>query len=191
MPNLETILGPDELAFFGTDNAAEIEAQLPGLVGDALMERVKGMIPNRPAIERRTHLRLVRPLQPREAPMGDLSQNFSRREFACHCGCGFGMNEGDVHPELVQLLERIREHFDAPISITSGCRCATHNHLVGGAKNSQHLQGKAADIKVIGVRPEQVAKWLERTNPLRLGIGRYDRWTHVDVRPGMARWNGS
>lgn len=120
--------------------------------------------------------------------MGDMSAHFSRAEFACHCGCGFGLRVGQVSTPLVVLLERIRDHFDTPVMVVSGCRCGDHNRRVGGATGSQHLHGTAADIKVQGVPPTTVARWVDEQHPKRLGIGRYRTWTHVDVRDGRARW---
>ncbi|EIY5008381.1 serine/threonine protein kinase [Klebsiella michiganensis] len=115
-----------------------------------------------------------------------LSPHFARREFACRCGCG----AADVSPELVTVLELVREHFAAPVVVVSGRRCATHNSKVGGARNSQHLAGTAADIKVNGMVPADVATWLEANYPQRYGIGRYATFTHIDVRPSPARWRG-
>lgn len=44
------------------------------------------------------------------------------------------------------ILEPIRQRYGFPIYISSGYRCPELNNLVGGAKNSQHLTGDAADI---------------------------------------------
>ena len=46
----------------------------------------------------------------------------------------------------VYILEPLREAADIPIKVNSGYRCPEVNKLVGGAKNSQHLTGQAADI---------------------------------------------
>lgn len=48
--------------------------------------------------------------------------------------------------ELAVLLEKIRRKWNNPLIITSGYRCEKLNKLIGGAKNSQHLKGQAADI---------------------------------------------
>jgi uncharacterized protein YcbK (DUF882 family) len=120
--------------------------------------------------------------------MGDLSLHFNRAEFACRCGCGFGARPRDVSPALVRVLEQIRLHFDAPVVIQSGCRCAKHNRNVGGAARSQHVNGAAADIKVQGVSPKVVADWLSSAYPRTYGIGRYRTWTHIDVRLSPSRW---
>lgn len=116
--------------------------------------------------------------------MGDLSAHFSRREFACNCGCG----ADTVDAELLTLLERAREHFGAPITITSGHRCREYNRRVGGARDSQHLRGRAADIKVNGVSPAKVYAWFADWH--RGGLGKYHTFTHVDTRHGAVRWSG-
>lgn len=49
--------------------------------------------------------------------------------------------------ELCRLIiDPAREKFMRPIYVTSGYRCVELNHIVGGAKASQHLLGCAADI---------------------------------------------
>ncbi|WP_447875352.1 D-Ala-D-Ala carboxypeptidase family metallohydrolase [Serratia fonticola] len=113
-----------------------------------------------------------------------LSEHFSSNEFACRCGCG----ACEVSPELITVLEDVRAHFNAPVTIVSGRRCTAHNAKVGGAKSSQHLLGTAADIQVKGVQPAAVATYFEGKYPGRYGVGRYATFTHIDVRPGPARW---
>lgn len=114
---------------------------------------------------------------------------FKRSEFKCKCGkCGGFPVEPDEN--LVKLLEQIREHFNAPVTVSSGVRCATHNKNVGGATRSQHLYGTAADIKVQGKTPKEVCAYCQALLPNSGGIGLYKTWVHVDVRPTKARWNG-
>ena len=48
----------------------------------------------------------------------------------------------------------------------------------------------AADIKVAGVAPADVADYAETLLPGTGGIGRYSTFTHIDVRPDKARWRG-
>ena len=117
--------------------------------------------------------------------MGNVSAHFSRWEFACRCGCGFDR----VDPRLVSILENVRRHFTAPVTINSGCRCEAYNKKAGGVQNSQHVQGIAADIVVEGVKPALVASYLESQHP-DCGIGRYNTFTHIDVRGYAARWKG-
>ena len=115
--------------------------------------------------------------------MGDLSLHFSRREFACPCGCGFDT----VDHELIVILERIRAHFNLPVHVTSGCRCSAYNAVVGGARDSQHMRGRAADIH-LALPPDTVRAYLLAAYPERFGIGGYKTFTHIDTRGTVARW---
>lgn len=115
---------------------------------------------------------------------GQLSEHFHRDEFRCRCGCGFNT----VDAELIRILERVRNFFEQPVLVTSGCRCEEHNRKEGGSENSQHLLGRAADIKVLNVPPEVVQEYcLQLGVP---GLGQYRSFTHVDSRDGHARWAG-
>lgn len=117
--------------------------------------------------------------------MGDISPNFNRREFSCHCGCGFDA----ISPDLLPVLEDVRAHFGQPMIVNCGCRCPAHNAAVGGVQKSQHMNGIAADIQVQNKTPALVADYLEHKYPDRYGIGRYNGFTHIDMRPGKARWD--
>lgn len=120
--------------------------------------------------------------------MGDLSKNLSKREFACKCGCGFDATD----MRLVRLLQQCVDALGDTIIITSGCRCVGYNRKIGGAVNSQHIFGVAADFKIYKdgkqVLPGDVADWLE-DNADRCGIGRYKSWVHLDTRGSNARWS--
>lgn len=124
-----------------------------------------------------------------------LSPAFHVREFRCRDGTDtILIDEG-----LVVLLQCIREHFGNPVHITSGYRTAAYNAtLPGASKNSQHIQGRAADFWVEGVPVATVADYAEKLLPGRGGIGRYPKdaahptrktgWVHVDTRPNKSRW---
>ena len=53
-------------------------------------------------------------------------------------------------PLMVDLIDKVldpvRERWGVPIYVNSGYRCPELNKLVGGAPNSYHLRGMAADI---------------------------------------------
>jgi uncharacterized protein YcbK (DUF882 family) len=117
---------------------------------------------------------------------GYLSENFKESEFACK-GKGTLPAQG-IDPKLIELLEHIRAHFDAPVKINSGYRSPEHNAKVGGAKGSYHVKGMAADIVVRGVPAKVVYNYLAGMHTG--GVGKYSRFTHVDVRDGKARWEG-
>ena len=114
--------------------------------------------------------------------MTNISTHFKREEFACQCGCG-----GDtVDAEILETLEKIREHFGVPVTVTSGYRCAEHNKDIGGAPKSQHLLGRAADIQLPEVFPQDVARYARE---LGVSVGNYITFTHIDTRSGHpAHW---
>lgn len=114
-----------------------------------------------------------------------LSNNFKLKEFECKCG---KCEKTIVDAKLVNLLQKIRDKYNKPVLINSGYRCAAHNKAVGGAANSQHTHGKAADIVVKGIKPSAVADYAETIG--FKGIGRYSSFTHVDTRSKKARWRG-
>ena len=115
--------------------------------------------------------------------MGDLTENFSRDEFACGCGCGYD----SVDYALAMTLQALRNFFEQPVTVTSGARCIFHNRAVSGGDQSQHLFGRAADVQVQDVDPALVAEWA-RDNGVP-GVGEYDDFTHIDTRTGArARW---
>ena len=122
-----------------------------------------------------------------------LAPDFKVRELRCRDGTDTVM----VDEALVLLLQCIREHFGKAVTITSGYRTPAHNAKVGGSKSSQHLLGRAADIRVQGVSVEDVAAYAESLMPGWGGIGRYPvkagrttGWVHVDTRADKARWRG-
>lgn len=125
-----------------------------------------------------------------------LSKNFKVSEFRCHDGS----DPIFVDSELVELLQKIRDHFGKPVVINSAYRTAAYNlsKAVGGAKFSQHQYGKAADIYIQGILITKVADYANSLMPNKGGIGIYPikpgvrncAFVHVDVRKDKSRWNG-
>lgn len=116
--------------------------------------------------------------------IGDKPTNFKPYEFACHNGADAIKVDG----RLIKVLQQIRDHFGKPVSITSGYRTPAYNTKVGGASNSYHVKGMAADITVTGVANREVAKFAATiTN----GVGFYNYtggFVHVDVRGSKYFW---
>lgn len=114
------------------------------------------------------------------------NQYFTSEEFECSCGeCELI----EIAPELIEVLTDIREHFGAPVTVSSAYRCLEYNRSVGSNDRSQHPKGTAADIWVSGVEHEEVQEYLLAKYPDDHGIGRYNTFTHIDVRGRKARWD--
>lgn len=111
-----------------------------------------------------------------------VSANFKVREFACKDGT----DKIVIDEKLVELLQKIRNHFGKPITINSAYRTTSHNKKVGGSTNSYHLKGQAADIVVKDVNPILVALYCEKIGAG--GIGVYKTFVHVDTRKKEYRW---
>ena len=82
-----------------------------------------------------------------------------------------------------QLLEPARKAIGCPIIVNSGFRNPRVNALVGGVRNSQHLQGQAADIRPKD--PQQFQRLVDflkshdLTDQLLTGPG----WLHISWNP--------
>ena len=112
-----------------------------------------------------------------KANIGNVSKNFKAKEFQCK-----DKTEGLlVATELLDVLEKIRNHFDAPVIINSGYRTPSWNSKVNGASNSYHCKGMAADIVVKGHSSKEVAKYADSIME-QGGVIKYTNFVHVDVR---------
>lgn len=116
----------------------------------------------------------------------ELSPNFGSVDFDCRC----------TRPECTEtlidsiLVQGLDELFAiVQFKVTSGFRCKAHNAEVGGATASQHLLGKAADIKAGYYLGAEMRVFAEEVAILRNGgIGMAQDWIHVDARGYAARW---
>ncbi len=80
-----------------------------------------------------------------ETEKDTLSPHFKLSEFRCPCGTCSGFT-AYPDPQLIAVLETVRNRCDRSVVITSGVRCPVENNAAGGVSNSYHLYGKAADI---------------------------------------------
>ena len=121
-----------------------------------------------------------------------LTNNFSLSEFECKCGCKMPEFVKENVKELAENLQALRDVVGR-IDLTNAYRCKEHNADVGGATNSQHIKGKAADIKSNTLSPSEIASItddLMKSEKFKLGgIGIYNTFTHVDIRGYKARWS--
>jgi len=80
-------------------------------------------------------------------------------------------------------LEMVRVLLQAPILVSSGYRSPLVNRAVGGAANSQHILGEAADFTAPGFGPpEMIVRAIMRsTRPIPYDqlIVEYGRWVHI------------
>ena len=69
-------------------------------------------------------------------------------ELCCKC-CGQlpPFARENIEALVENVLDPLRERYGRPIVVNSGYRCPKHNKEVGGATNSQHMKGEAADIR--------------------------------------------
>ena len=122
-----------------------------------------------------------------------LTSNFNKSEFDCKSGADMPQEVFNNIQKLANQLQIIRNKVSVPIKINSGYRSPEHNTKIGGSKTSQHLLGKAADIVIDGYTPDEVAdlieELIENGDILQGGLGRYNTFTHYDIRKNKARWN--
>lgn len=94
-----------------------------------------------------------------------------------------GNGEVRAHPALLSRLDALADYLGAPIPIVSGYRDPDHNARVGGARQSQHTYGTAADIdESYGLSIELATElgfsgvgWFRAADGRRIVV-------HVDVR---------
>ena len=123
-----------------------------------------------------------------------LEENFSLSEFRCKDGTEVPEDLMDNVRILAKNLQVLRDHVGKPIVIISGYRSPKYNRRIGGARKSQHMLAKAADIKIRGMSPKEVkatiVKLIKEGKMQPGGIGLYTTFTHYDIRGWNARWYG-
>ncbi|MEU0967105.1 D-Ala-D-Ala carboxypeptidase family metallohydrolase [Streptomyces sp. NPDC005917] len=114
--------------------------------------------------------------------------HFDWSEFSSHDGSGFGggkVGSAEVKENVRRLmykLEALRKKAgNSAVTVNSGFRSVAYNSSVGGASNSMHCYGVAADIVVAGHTTYQVYKIAETCG--FSGLEAYSHsWQHVDSR---------
>ena len=107
--------------------------------------------------------------------------HFRIDEFQCKCGCG----ENLISPNLMLILEMIREDVQYPMVVTSGFRCRLHNTNVGGHVNSSHCVGMAADIRCSGLLAARIISFALLRGINGIGVSQKGDWNsrfvHLDI----------
>lgn len=111
-----------------------------------------------------------------------VSEHFKANEFACKDGTDNIL----IDNQLIETLEKIRNHFRTQVIINSGFRTVKHNKKVNGAKASYHCKGMAADIVVKEHSTKEVAEYANSILD-KGGIIRYNNFVHIDVRENKYR----
>jgi zinc D-Ala-D-Ala carboxypeptidase len=104
--------------------------------------------------------------------------------------CCKGTKQIFIQIEAMDKLQKMRNIIMLPLKINSAYRTPAYNKEIGGSINSQHIFGRAFDVKIRG------GKWgvEEMKKAARMvgftGVGLYDTFIHVDNRPsGQADWD--
>ena len=108
---------------------------------------------------------------------------FKRDEFKCRCGgkyCdGFPAEPSE---KLLRLADQVREHFDAPIIVSSGVRCQKHNDsLPGSVPTSRHRIGTAMDFCVKGLPASIVLAYVQKQSATHYAYAIDGSFVHMDV----------
>lgn len=128
-----------------------------------------------------------------------LTKNFSKEEFDCHCGCEMPDNILENIKKLAKELQIVRDYIDEGLVVNSGYRCLEYNRskAVGSNDASQHPKGKAGDVRAETYTPDELYNVVKNiklnpflSEPLKInGIGRYNTFTHLDIREAPAEWD--
>ncbi|OGC33862.1 hypothetical protein A2311_02775 [candidate division WOR-1 bacterium RIFOXYB2_FULL_48_7] len=114
--------------------------------------------------------------------MGNLSENFNHKDFACRCPECRG--EYRIHLGLVGILEAIAVHFQKRPKIISAFYCEAFNEKLKREKLSWHAKGKAVNLAIEGIPAAEIFKFAEKTEGIN-GLGFYpeENMVHIDTRP--------
>lgn len=139
-----------------------------------------------------------------------LSPHFSLVEMACHDGTPYPQEwiESRLLP-LVNESEAVRAIVGVPIVVSSAYRTAAWNRKVGGSRHSQHVHGRALDLRPTMHMDKITGKLVNDYDPTLIynavmarlksgvslirGIGLYTWGTHIDTREQahVSRWAGT
>ena len=117
------------------------------------------------------------------------SRHLGWHELACRDGTPYPKKwRGTRAVKLGTVFEAVRRACDdRPLAIASGYRTVQHNRQIGGARKSQHVEGRAVDIRTPrGLTREDFHERVRtccREHLAAGGVGYYPWGVHVDTRP--------
>lgn len=109
-----------------------------------------------------------------------LSKNFTKQELACSC-CG----KCEMFPEMVNVLQTIRNELGKPVFVSSGYRC--HNHPVESMKEikGEHTFGMAVDIICHGAVAHEILRLAKSLGVTRIGMNQKGRASSRFIHIGI------
>ena len=116
-------------------------------------------------------------------------EEMTKSETASKKGIDNGFPSIRIRCNALKVLNRLdlaRAYMDKPIYINSGYRCEELNKAVGGAENSYHTKGLAADFRTNSKEDlTKMYNFLQR-NIKRFNIQeliKYDTFIHMAIKP--------
>jgi len=126
-------------------------------------------------------------------PNIQFTANFSLQELLLTSNRKFDEEQYNPPEEIIEnlralcinVLQPLRDALGTPVNLNSGYRCPSLNRAIGGAKNSQHMTGQAADIVDFTNGNEYLFKKIKELNlPFDQIIDEFNfRWVHVSYDP--------
>ena len=117
----------------------------------------------------------------------NLTNNFTLEELTHtdHRSLDNTPNEAEIAnlTRLALVLEQVKYTLGGkPVMVNSAFRSKAVNDAVGSSDRSQHRLGCAADIRVPGMTPDEVVRYVIASD---IGydqiIREFDRWTHISI----------
>jgi len=122
-----------------------------------------------------------------------LTKDFYLSDFNAGCNMSIPKDKYNNIKVLAQNLQVIKDVLKKRIKIVSGYRSYKCNRRIRGAKHSQHMEGKAVDIRAVGMSTRRlkwaVEKLIKRGLILQGGVGLYRSHVHYDIRGTKVRWH--
>lgn len=121
--------------------------------------------------------------------MAKISKYFSAEEFRCP-----ETHILFVDPELLLMLDALREAIGHALYVTSGCRSEEYNAKIGGAERSRHITKRTQPCTAVDIKCRSSAmryQLIQLAMELGFGgIGVYKHHVHLDNRETPTMWWG-